>query len=261
MQPRETIALSSCIVTALLLTQTRASILALIIASFYLLGRRYWKWLIPAILIAILAIGFISTTRQIEDLSKRQQMTSDRIYLWQIAQRGIQQRPWLGWGFDGFGIAYPHVWNPHITEHGQIVHLGQFGFAYRDQNHQLRAGTLYSNKSHNLILDILLSGGIWGLLAYTMLAGFCLRAVMRSHWQGLEAVAIVYVVFTLAWFECAQYSHLVWWALSCWGSQPQKPVCEIPNKDSQEILSNSHLQESSSNAEKAAHSSKPGLSA
>ncbi|MEA5550835.1 hypothetical protein VB713_07580 [Anabaena cylindrica UHCC 0172] len=37
-------------------------------------------------------------------------------------------------------------------------------------------------------------------------------------YRGIEAVVIVYLAFTLTWFECAQFTHLAWWALSCNGN-------------------------------------------
>ena len=31
---------------------------------------------------------------------------------------------------------------------------------------------------------------------------------------GIEAVAIAYFIFIFTWFDCAQYAHIAWWAMS-----------------------------------------------
>ncbi|WP_272819369.1 hypothetical protein [Scytonema hofmannii] len=69
-------------------------------------------------------------------------------------------------------------------------------------------------KAHNLILDTTLSVGLLGMLPYFALLAFCMWQVIQSPYRGIEAVAIAYLAFTFTWFECAQFTHLVWWSLS-----------------------------------------------
>ncbi|MCL1469019.1 O-antigen ligase family protein [Argonema galeatum] len=158
------------IISALLLTQTRQAVLALLIATFYLLGRKYYKLLIPATLVCLLIIGIATTTRQINNLPLIKQITSDRIYLWQLSKRGISQRPLLGWGFDGFGTAYPYVLSPEKTL--KVVRLGDFSLDYINEKGKLRTISLPTAKAHNLILDTTLSVGVLGLLSYLALIIF-----------------------------------------------------------------------------------------
>ena len=40
---------------------------------------------------------------------------SSRSPMWELSARGIKKRPLFGWGFDGFGIAYPYIRNPQVT--------------------------------------------------------------------------------------------------------------------------------------------------
>ncbi len=56
--------------------------------------------------------------------------------------------------------------------------------------------------------------GAVGLLLYLALAAYAFFSEAFSRMWGLEALAIVYAVYVLTWFESAQYSHLPWWALS-----------------------------------------------
>ncbi|MBW4648357.1 MAG: O-antigen ligase family protein [Kastovskya adunca ATA6-11-RM4] len=203
------------IISALLLTQTRMGIVALLVALAYLLGRKYYKLLISAALVCLLVVGITTTTRQIAGLPAIKQVTSDRVYLWELSWRGISSRPLLGWGFDGFGTAYPYVLNPKRSLN--VVSLGNFSFDYVGKDGRLYALPIPTVKAHNLILDATVSAGVLGMLTYLTLLGLCVWGVINSPFRGMEAVAVVYLVFTLTWFECAQFTHLAWWALSFWG--------------------------------------------
>lgn len=37
--------------------------------------------------------------------------------------------------------------------------------------------------------------------------------------SGIEALVVAYIVFTLTWFECAQFTHIAWWVLSLSGGE------------------------------------------
>ena len=205
------------IVPALLLAKTRAGICALMVAVAYLLGRKYYKLLIPAALISLLVIGTITGTRPFyNNIPLIRQIASGRIFLWELSQRGIIQRPLLGWGFDGFGTAYPYIRDPNWMP--EVVRLGDFSYNYINKDGQLVTKPLKTAKAHNLILDTMLSTGILGMLSYFTLLGWHLYLVIKSPYRGVEAVAIAYLVFAFTWFECAQFSHLAWWALSLWGA-------------------------------------------
>ncbi|WP_228056709.1 hypothetical protein [Microcoleus sp. LEGE 07076] len=53
-----------------------------------------------------------------------------------------------------------------------------------------------------------------GLLAGTALWGYYVCLAVKSSVYGIESVAIAYLIFTLTWFEGAQYAHIPWWILS-----------------------------------------------
>lgn len=219
---RKVTLLGSIILLALLLTQTRQAIIALFIGTAFLLGRKYYKALITLALICLLIISLASTTRRINNLPLLKQITSDRIYLWELASRGISKSPLFGWGFDGFGTAYPYVINFNQTQ--KIVHLGDFSFDYLDEKGQIHTSALPTAKAHNLILDTTISVGILGLLVYLALFIICIWKIIKSPTLGIEAIGIVYFIFTLTWFECAQFSHLTWWALSLWGITKESKI-------------------------------------
>lgn len=175
---------------ALIFTQTRAGLLALIIAFGYLLGKKHYKVIAVGAIIFILIISLFSANRKIESLPIISQLTSDRVDLWQKSYRRIKMRPLLGWGFDGFEIAYPY------TSRG------------------IRMEPSPTSKGHNLVLDTVLSVGIIGTVVYLVLIGFCLYLVQKSSMAGMLAVAIAYLTYTFTWYECAQFTHIFWWSLS-----------------------------------------------
>ena len=154
--------------------------------------------------------------------------TSTRSNLWALAIDGIKARPLFGWGFNGFGLAWPRVndfdvrWKTYLARdeqgkaigvvrilrnnHNTFVYLGTDG-----KSHLVRGLT---NKAHNIALDTLVSVRLVGTTIYMLLFGFFFWVTARGAAWGLEAVAVVYLAFGLTWFESAQFSHLAWWALS-----------------------------------------------
>lgn len=201
------------ILPALLLTDTRTAILAWIVALVYLLGTRYYKLLITAILIGAIAISYMTVTRPLDwSQPSIAQVMSSRTGMWKLSVRGIKKRPLFGWGFDGFGIAYPYIINPKKMP--IVVNFGQFTYDYINLKGQIITREIPTYKAHNLILDTAVSVGMLGLLSYVALWAFYLHLAMKSPIHGIEAVAIAYLTFALTWFECAQYAYIVWWVLS-----------------------------------------------
>jgi len=205
------------ITPTLIFTSTRAAILGLVIALLYKFGRQYKKLLAGVILISSIAITGMTVTRPL-DWSKPsiQQVMSSRSPMWALSLRGLKKPPLFGWGFDGFGIAYPYIRNPKKTP--IVVNLDEFTYDYITINGQVRTREIPTYKAHNLILDTTLSIGILGLISYAFLWGYYIYLAIKSFFHGMEAIAIAYLVFALTWFECAQYAHIPWWTLSIGGA-------------------------------------------
>ncbi|MEG4802220.1 O-antigen ligase family protein [Microcoleus sp. ARI1-B5] len=200
-------------VPALLLTSTRSAILAWMLASVYLLRGKYYKILVAIVPIAIIAIGIMTVSRPL-DWSKPTiaQIMSSRSPIWTLSARGIKKRPLFGWGFNGLGIAYPYIRNPQLTP--IVVNLDEFTYDYINIKGEISTLEIPTYKAHNWILDTTLSVGILGLLAGIALWGYYVCLAVNSSVRGIEAVAIAYLIFTLTWFDCAQYAHIAWWTMS-----------------------------------------------
>ena len=218
---------SILISASLFYTQVRGGVLALLVAAAYLL----WRCLEDALRQRIVQnhgtkfffISCLFAAIAIISLNNLEQFSSGRLHLWQLSLKGISQRPLWGWGFNGFGIAYPFVadWagrhKGYLLEKvpvAQVLKLSDFTFDYQGADGQLHTGILIANKAHNLVLDTTLSVGVLGLLCYALLWWFFLKCTVRTTLLGTEAVAIAYLVYTFTWYESAQFSHLAWWALS-----------------------------------------------
>lgn len=226
------------------LTATRGAQVAFVVGMVYLLvrfwrvpgGRRVVAIALAPLLLggALLASGITAAGQQrkmpsVQAIVKNPlKFTSARSNLWPSALRGIEQRPLFGWGFNGFGLAWPHVNNFEVMW-GQKLARGQDGkpigvvrilrnnhssFEYLGTDGKPHRVFGLTNKAHNIFLDTALSVGIVGALIYAGLFGLFLVVTARGAAWGLEAVAIVYLAFGMTWFESAQFSHLAWWALS-----------------------------------------------
>lgn len=218
---------SILISTSLFYTQVRGGALALLVAAAYLLWRCLDDSVKQRVVQGEIKLFFISclfaTIATILSLKNLEQFSSGRLHLWQLSLKGIAQRPLWGWGFNGFGIAYPFVADWAGSHKGyllekvqvtQVLNLNDFTFDYQGTDGQLHTGILIANKAHNLVLDTTLSVGVLGLLCYALLWWFFLKYTVRTTLLGTEAVAIAYLVYTFTWYESAQFSHLAWWALS-----------------------------------------------
>lgn len=211
--------------------RTRVGILVFVVGVLYLLGRRYKRTMIALCLLGVLLMGLITFSRPIEGLPLIKQITSDRVYLWQLGRSGIRQRPLWGWGFDGFGVAYAYLVEKHSdnSRHIEVIHDVYYEAITPEGTVEFEL--LISNKAHNLILDTWISTGVFGLISYLGLLGFYTYSAYQAPLARLEVVVIVYLTFTFTWFEAAQFSHLVWWGLSlAWYRPHVVPQASMTNR-------------------------------
>ena len=151
-------------VPALLLTSTRSAILALMVASAYLLRGKYYKIVAGIALIGVIALGIMTVTRPLDwSQPSNAQIMSSRSPMWELSVRAIKKRPLFGWGFDGFGIAYPYIRNPQVTP--IVVNLGEFTYDYINIKGEISTREIPTYKAHNWILDTTVLVGILGLQA------------------------------------------------------------------------------------------------
>jgi O-antigen ligase len=73
--------------------------------------------------------------------------TEARLTAWAVSWRGFTERPWLGWGRENLQIPFMRHFDSrlYLPEHGAET---------------------WFDRAHNIVLDTLISSGIFGLLAY-----------------------------------------------------------------------------------------------
>ncbi|OHA32462.1 MAG: hypothetical protein A2928_03430 [Candidatus Taylorbacteria bacterium RIFCSPLOWO2_01_FULL_45_15b] len=87
-----------------------------------------------------------------------------RTRVWEMAWKGFQDRPILGWGQESFNFAFNKYYNPEMYTQEQ-----------------------WFDRTHNIIFDWLIAGGILGLLAYLSILYFAFRGIWKvASWGVLE---------------------------------------------------------------------------
>lgn len=77
--------------------------------------------------------------------------TNSRFIFWKAAVEGIKERPGLGWGAENFNVVFSKYFDPEILEPGSTFEI-------------------WTDKPHNAILEILISGGFVGGILYLLFA-------------------------------------------------------------------------------------------
>ncbi|GAA5336103.1 MULTISPECIES: O-antigen ligase family protein [Thermus] len=156
------------------------------------------------------------------DFAEANAFSSGRLELWQKALEALPLRPLLGWGFDGFARAYPYAvdWNGKEQDQMPIaltppvrVIQGEDRLIYLEDAKGLRllAPSPYA-KAHNLVLDLILSVGILGGLAYLLWLGLTLG---QASWDRLPWVLVLvgYILYGLTWYDSVHVTPIALLAL------------------------------------------------
>ncbi|TSC63096.1 MAG: Lipid A core--O-antigen ligase-like protein [Parcubacteria group bacterium Gr01-1014_48] len=163
-------------VTTLYYTATRGAILgllggllltALLIAFFEKSRRRLRQVALAGIILLFLGLGgfllikdadFVTHSpvlSRFTNLSFRE--VGSRSMVWQMALKGIQERPILGWGQNNFDIVFNKYYDPRM---------------YSQEP--------WFDRAHNIILDWTISAGVVGLVSYLSLFGVTLFVLWKD---------------------------------------------------------------------------------
>ena len=147
-------------IAALLITKSRASVFAFLVASafasFLLLRENKIRWL-KYIGFIIVIIGTLFLWNSI-----KYQFTQDiRYYIWRGTLNLIKEKPIFGWGTGNFIFHYPY-------------------FRYREYFLRPQA-TPITNHPHSQYLEIWSENGVIGLLLFVVILGFALYSGMKKH--------------------------------------------------------------------------------
>jgi O-antigen ligase/tetratricopeptide (TPR) repeat protein len=102
--------------------------------------------------------------------------TQGRYFVWPMAIEGFKERPILGWGQENFNYVFNKNYNPLMYAQEQ-----------------------WFDRTHNVVLDWLIAGGILGFLSYLSLYGALLYFMWKKSDFSLEEKA-VFTGFLAAYF-------------------------------------------------------------
>lgn len=178
----------------LVLTQSRTSALAFVIASvfFYALQSRR-RWLMPT-LAAASAMAALFIVPNFDRLAMTIARTGDpteiytatnRVYIWRLVATMIQERPLLGWGYNTAAS--------YFAEYSQQV--------------SPELGTYVPPNAHNAYLEVAFAGGLIALLFFVGAAVINLWALIQRQHQRGQALMLFW--FITSFTEVAGFTAVV----------------------------------------------------
>lgn len=105
--------------------------------------------------------------------------SGSRFALWEIAWKGIEDRPLIGWGSENFGMVFTRYYNPC------------FG------SPSCGAQNVF-DRAHNKVLDVLVETGAVGLLAYLAIFVAAIWSLWRRSWEPRDILVPSIVTGALA---------------------------------------------------------------
>ncbi len=197
------------LIVAFILTNTRGAVVGLLVGLLVLLAAVAWRrlrpltvrtsiytnWALLTLTALIIFGGVFLATRanpfwqkvpvfdRLAQTSLTDTTTSNRLIIWKIAGQSIKERPILGWGWDNFRYPFNQHFNPAL-------------FATGDSE-------TYWDKPHNIFLEMAVSAGIIGLIAYAYLLYLLARRLSRPEKFGVYGAALViaYVAQNMVSFD------------------------------------------------------------
>lgn len=181
-------------VYVMLNTGTRAAFLALVIGIILACIMNAWMtkkrlirlWLVIGLAVSVGLVATFFATRNYEVWSRIpiisrlvnfESATTDvqpRLWTWTSAVEGVAERPLLGYGAENFAYAFDAHYNPK--------HFGIESFF---------------DRTHNIFLEYLITGGVLLLLAWLSIFYFYYRRLMKRAkdfwWSVMFIVPIIYV--------------------------------------------------------------------
>ncbi len=117
--------------------------------------------------VAIRNVSFVrnsSVLSRFSSLSPSEFQTQGRYYVWPMAIKGFLDRPVFGWGQESFNFVFNKYYDPRMYGQEQ-----------------------WFDRTHDVVLDWLINGGIVGLLAYASM----FAAVMYCLWRKKSEFSVI----------------------------------------------------------------------
>ncbi len=210
-------------------TETRGTIIGLVLgltlAAFLTAitaGKRARGWAASALVLILILAGsfymarssdFVQSNRILERIASISLADGQtRFTIWNMAFKGVMERPLTGYGQEGFNYIFNKFYNPSLYHQEQ-----------------------WFDRAHNAFIDWFTAGGIPAFLLYLSLFGSAIVLLWRSSELSrperiaLTAVLVGYAVHNLFVFDNL-YSYIYFFAiLALIDSQVSRPIEKLEN--------------------------------
>lgn len=99
------------------------------------------------------------TLRRLTSISMKEDSSQTRLLAWRMSYKGFLEKPILGWGWENYNIVFNKYYDPHM---------------FPVEN--------WFDRAHNFVFDMLVAGGVAGLLSYLGIFG----TVYWVLWKALR---------------------------------------------------------------------------
>lgn len=161
---------------SLYFTATRGAILGLIggliVTTVLLLifekrGTKVWRFSVGVIVTIVVLVGLFfalkdttfvreqNTLNRLASISLEDNTTKSRFIMWDLAWKGVQERPILGYGQGNFNYVFNTHYNPELYNQEQ-----------------------WFDRAHNVVFDWLIAGGFVGFIAYVLIYVALIRMII-----------------------------------------------------------------------------------
>ncbi len=148
-------------------------------------GAAIKKWAVGGVLTVVMIAGGLVTARDTEFVSNNEMLSrfanislqqgSIRFTIWRMAWEGFKERPLLGWGQENYSYVFNKYYDPSLYK-----------------------AEAWYDRTHNIFMDWLITGGAFGLLAYLSILGAALyHVVLMPLWRRLKQGIVDESVFTI----------------------------------------------------------------
>ncbi len=132
---------------------------------------RLRRWALGSLVALLLLVGTLYAVRETKFVTNSPVLTrfasisleaaGPRFMVWGMAFQGFKERPLFGWGQENFNFVFNKYYDPHMWAQEQ-----------------------WFDRTHNVIFDWLIAGGLLGLLAYLSLFVVALYSLWRHKGTG-----------------------------------------------------------------------------
>ena len=153
---------------------------------------------------------------RIASISLNDITTQNRLMSWHSGIKGWKDRPILGYGYENFNIAFNKYFNPKM---------------YRDPGSRV-----WFDRAHNVLIDQLVYGGIFGILSYISIFGiviwFLLKRIKnkKEEYIILLSLLVGYLFQNLFVFDCLASYISICFVLAFINNQMKEPKEESVSK-------------------------------